>query len=473
MSKASKAPPHRDDGKPHQRREGKGPASDRKGPADGERRHERRTKPGLASRGAALDILRLVRRGRSLDDALGACRSFDILEGPDRGLARHLATTTLRRQGSLDGVVEHYLNSPLKPDQHELRALLRLAAAQLTLMDVAPHAAASTAVDLARERGDTGGFAKLVNALCRRMAETGKETLSKQPPRADTPGWLWRRWERAFGPATTKKMADAHRQEPPLDITLKPGLDRAVWAEQLGAIPVGPQTLRRREGGKVEELPGYEEGEWWVQDVAATLPALLAGDVAGKTVYDLCAAPGGKTLQLAAAGAEVKSVDISPIRTKRLFENLNRTGLQSRVVMADVLDWEPEEKADVVLLDAPCTATGTIRRNPDLLWGKQEKEIAILNKLQDRMIDHALNLVKPGGILIFATCSLLPDEGEARIAAALERHPSLARVPVTPDEVGDLPVVTKEGDVRCLPSHLRDSGGMDGFFAARMRVGGN
>ncbi|MEM9422059.1 MAG: RsmB/NOP family class I SAM-dependent RNA methyltransferase [Pseudomonadota bacterium] len=446
-------------------------SSDKEGAGyDGARRHEQRTKPGLAARGAALDVLRLVRRGRSLDDALAACRSFYVLEGPDRGFARHLATTCLRRQGSLDGVVEHFLNSPLKADQHELRALLRLGAAQLTLLDVAPHAAASTTVDLARERGDTRGFAKLVNALCRRMAEKGKDVLAQQSPRADTPGWLWRSWERAYGPARTKKMAAAHRVEPPLDITLKPDANLEEWAERLEGEVIGPQSIRRQDGGKVEELPGYEEGAWWVQDVASTLPALLAGDVSGQLVYDLCAAPGGKTLQFSAAGAQVKSVDISSNRIQRLFENLNRTSLSAQVVASDVLDWTPDEKADVVLLDAPCTATGTIRRHPDLLWSKQEKELKILATLQDRMIDHAVQLVKPGGMLIFATCSLMQKEGEERVAEALARHPALRRRPVTLEEVGNLPVLTKDGDVRCLPSALAGQGGMDGFYSARLEL---
>lgn len=436
------------------------------------RRHELRKKPGLASRGAALDLMRLVRKGRSLEDALAICRSFEALEGPDRGFARHLATTCLRRQGSLDAVVDHYLNSPLKADQHELRALLRLAAAQITLMDTPPHAAASTAVDLARERGDTMGFAKLVNAISRRMTETGKDTLAKLGAREDTPGWLWRRWERTYGPKTTRALAEAHRIEPPLDMSFKPGSDMAHWAEELSATQVGPLTLRYTEGGRIEELAGYEEGQWWVQDLAASLPASLAGDVTGKSVYDLCAAPGGKSLQLIAGGATVTAVDISGTRVARLNENLGRTNLAATVVVTDVLEWAPEEQADIVLLDAPCTATGTIRRNPDLLWSKREKEVELLTTLQDRMIDQALTLVKPGGLLIFATCSLLPEEGELRVASALDRHPTLTREPVTEAETHGLDVINKQGDLRCLPSMLKDKGGMDGFFASRLRVAG-
>ncbi|MEM6650224.1 MAG: RsmB/NOP family class I SAM-dependent RNA methyltransferase [Pseudomonadota bacterium] len=429
-----------------------------------------RTKPGLPARGAALDLLRLTRRGRSLDEALTICRSFNDLEGADRAFARQLASTVLRRQGSLDEVVAAYLDRPLKANQHELRALLRLAAAQIVLLEVPPHAAASTAVDLARERQELRPFAKLVNALARRMAESGADTLEKLPPRVDTPGWLWRQLQRAYGPKKTADMALAHRQEPPLDMTVKELSSRDGLAVAIGASAVGPVSLRRTMGGRVEELAGYEDGSWWVQDVAATLPARLAGDIEDKMVYDLCAAPGGKTLQLAAAGAKVTAVDISPHRIERLHENLTRTGLSARVEEADILQWRPREKADVVLLDAPCTATGTIRRNPDLLWQKKEEEVDILSKLQDRMLGHALTLVKPGGLLIFATCSLLPEEGELRVEAALKRHDRLARVPVTPEEVGDLPVINKDGDIRCLPSFLKDQGGMDGFFVSRLRV---
>lgn len=430
----------------------------------------KRDKPGLAARGAALDILRLVRKGRSLEDALAICRTFDALDGADRAFARELATTVLRRQGSLDEVIETYLNQPLKPAQTELRAILRLAAAQVLVLDVAAHAAASTAVDLSRERRETAGYSKLVNAIARRLPETGKDRLAKVHHRADTPGWLWRRWERAYGPDTARAIADIHRRTPPLDMTIKPGEDLAVWEELLLAKTIGPKSVRRHGGGRIEELPGFDDGTWWVQDVAATLPALLLGDVKGKSVFDLCAAPGGKTMQLAAGGASVLAVDISPTRAERLRENLSRTGLRAGVLIADLMDWEPKDKADAILLDAPCTATGTVRRNPDLLWTKSENEVDKLADLQGRMIDRALTFLNPGGTLVFATCSLLPEEGELAAKKALERNKNLSRIPVTEDEVGGLPVINRDGDIRCLPCHLAEEGGMDGFFAARFRL---
>lgn len=423
---------------------------------------------GLAARQAAVDILRLVRNGRPLDEALATCRSFAALEGPDRGFARAVATAALRRQGSLDEVIDHFLKEPLKPGQHEVRTILRVAAAQLLLLETPAHAAVATAVEMTKARAETKGYRGLVNALCRRMSERGAEVLAEVGARTDTPGWLWRRLERTYGPKVVRAMAKAHRTEPPLDISVKAESTRAALAEALTAVAIGPMTLRRTGGGRVEELPGYDEGQWWVQDVAATLPARLLGDVAGRSVVDLCAAPGGKTMQLAAAGADVTALDISPHRLDRLEQNLKRTGLTALVREMDILKWAPDAPVDAVLLDAPCTATGTIRRNPDLLWNKREEEVDRLAALQDRMIDQALGYLKPGGTLVFATCSLLPEEGEKRIDAALERHPGLQRVKITPEEVGGLPVISPDGDLRCLPSLLPEQGGMDGFFASRL-----
>jgi 16S rRNA (cytosine967-C5)-methyltransferase len=440
-----------------------GPGGFAEGGKGGPKERKPRFVPGLAARQAALDVLRLVSRGDGLDKALHLCRSFEALEGPDRGFARQMAMSVLRRQGSLDEVIETYLREPLGPKQTELRLILRLLAAQLLLLEVAPHAAGMIATELAKGRAETQGYARLVNALARRMAETGAERLAAVPLRADTPGWLWRRLERAYGPKTARAIAEAHRQEPPLDLTVPK--DRDAWAGRLGAEAVGPSTLRLTGGGRIEEIEGFEGGAWWVQDLAATLPVRLLGDVSGKRVLDLCAAPGGKTMQLCADGAEVIAVDSGEGRMGLLEANLARTGLSARTVVADVLQWAPEGMADAALLDAPCTATGTARRNPDVLRAKEEGLAGGLAKLQDRMIDRALSFLKPGGTLVFATCSLLPEEGEERAAAALSRHEGLTRRPVEPDEVGGLKVVNKEGDLRCHPGI---EPGMDGFFACRL-----
>lgn len=426
--------------------------------------------PGLASRRAALALLARVRGGTMLDDALATSRSLDALESaPDRAFTRHLVTTVLRRRNSLDELYDQFLERPLKPAQAELRDLLRLAAAQIAILKTPAHAAASTSVELAKERRETAGFSGLVNALCRRLADLPEDAADRLPLRTDTPGWLWRALSRAYGTSIAGKIAAAHRAEPPLDLAVKPDTDRAALADRLGGTLVGPASIRLRDAGPVVELDGFADGTFWVQDVAATLPAAIFGEVAGKTAYDLCAAPGGKTLQLVAAGADVTAVDISPRRLDRLEENLNRTGLEARVVASDFLEWTPEHPADLVLLDAPCTATGTIRRHPDLLWSKQEGDADTLSALQDRMLDKASSLTAPGGCLVFSTCSLLPREGEERMDAFLARHPEFSLEPVRPGEVGGLPVIAKSGAIRCLPSHLGTEGGMDGFFAARFR----
>ncbi len=425
---------------------------------------------GLDARRASLDIIGLIARGRSLDEALRDCRSFDALAGADRAFARALATAALRRRGSIDHIIGAYIDRPLPPKAARVMNILRLATAQLLLLETPPHAAVSTAVALTREFRETGGYAGLVNAVARKIAKTGPATLAKLPARTDTPGWLWRSWERAYGPAAARAIAEAHQKIAPLDLTVKDPAQAESLADNLGAelLPTGSLRLA---GGDVQNLPGYEDGAWWVQDAAAALPARLLGDVSGKRVFDLCAAPGGKTLQLAAAGAHVISVDKSAIRLARLSENLARTGLSAEAVCNDVLQWEPKEPADMLLLDAPCSATGTIRRHPDIPWTKSEADIKGLAELQDKMIARAKAFLKPGGVLIYCVCSLQKEEGEDRAEEALARHQDLARVPVDPSEIGGLKeAVNRYGDLRTLPSMIRDKGGLDGFFAARFRL---
>ncbi|NNU15951.1 MFS transporter [Parvularcula sp. ZS-1/3] len=427
--------------------------------------------PGVESRNAAIDLLRLTGKGFTLDVALEICRTFNALEGSDRGFARALASTTLRRRGTLDEVIAQYLREPLKPKQTNLADILRITAAQLCFMGTEAHAAAWSAVELSKLRVETKGYKGLINAVSRRIAEEGKAKAEAVPLRADTPGWLWRKLARAYGAKRAGSIAEAHRNEPPLDLSLRDPSAKIDWPEEVGARRIGPRTVRMS-STQVRELPGFEEGLWWAQDLAASLPAEILGAQEGETVYDLCAAPGGKTMQLASTGANVFAVDHSGPRTIRLRENLERTGLKAVVLEEDVLKWSPPNAADRVLLDAPCSATGTIRRNPDLLWTSRETQVPDLVRLQARMLDKALELVKPGGTLVYAVCSLLPEEGEEQIAALLERRDDVERVPVTEDEVANLPVLTKEGDVRTLPHRMQEDGGMDGFFACRLRKNG-
>ena len=352
--------------------------------------------PGLASRQAALDLLSLVRAGASFDEALAKGRSFDALEGPDRAFARALATTVLRRQGAIDQVIGNYVDKPLPKRAAKATETLRLAAAQSIFFETPDHAVVSTSVEMVKAYKETAGYGGLVNAVARKIARHGTSAVKALPDRVDTPGWMWRAWERAYGPARAKAIATAHRMEAPLDLTPRDPDSLEQLADDLDAEIILGASLRLREHGPVPELPGFEDGAWWVQDAAAALPARLLGDVKGKRVFDLCAAPGGKSLQLASAGALVVAVDINGPRLKLVQENMERMKLRAETVKADVTEWEPEEKADAILLDAPCSATGTIRRHPDILRSKSEDDVKALSRLQSKLIDRAVKNTQTG-----------------------------------------------------------------------------
>jgi 16S rRNA (cytosine967-C5)-methyltransferase len=424
--------------------------------------------PGLAPRRAALDILTLVGGGRTLDDALADCRSFNALEGPDRGLAHALAATVLRRRGSIDQLVGLYIDKPLPKRSQRATEILRLAAAQSLFLKTPDHAVVSTAVSLCQEYRETANYAGLVNAVARKIAKDGPTSLAKLSERIDTPGWMWRGWERAYGAEGARAIARANAAEAPIDLTPRDPADAALLADEAGGTLLQTGSVRLPAGTRVAIVKGYEEGRFWVQDAAAALPARLLGEISGKRVFDLCAAPGGKTMQLAAAGASVLAVDREGARLKIVAENLARTRLTAETIKIDALEWAPGEPADAVLLDAPCTATGTIRRHPDILWSKSEDDLKALAGLQARLIDRAIGFLKPGGVLVYCTCSLQPEEGEKQIAAALMRHPHVSRRHVEAAEIGGLAAITRDGDLRTLPSMLGDIGGVDGFFASRL-----
>lgn len=397
-------------------------------------------------------------RGRPLDEAIA--NELGDMPVRDRAFARILAATALRRLGQIDDALGRCLAKPLAPGLAWLQQVLRIGAAQLLFLGTPAHAAVDGAV---RQAGDKPALKGLVNAVLRRLAREGPAIVAAQDAaRLNTPAWLWTSWCAAYGEPMAREIARAHLADPPLDLSLRAPVDIADSRR----LPTG--TLRLAETGMVESLAGFAEGAFWVQDAAAALPARLMGDVAGRTVIDLCAAPGGKTMQLAAAGADVTAVDRSAKRLARLTENLTRSGLEARTVAADALEWRPDAPADAVLLDAPCSTTGTIRRHPDIQHAKTAKDVERLAALQARLLDAAAVMVKPGGRLVYCTCSLQPEEGPAQAARFLAGGAPFDRVPVTADEVGGLDdIVGGDGGVRTLPCHLGADGGMDGFYVAR------
>jgi 16S rRNA (cytosine967-C5)-methyltransferase len=402
-----------------------------------------------ATREAAFDLLTAVLdRRRQLEEALDALPN---LQPRDRAAAHRLAAAVLRRHGTLDAVLEPLLRKePPEPVRH----VLRLGAAGLLLLDTPSHAAVATAVALARARG-LAPFAGLVNAVLRRVAEAGSAALQElDAPRLDTPAWLWASWGDG-----ARAIALAHQHEAPLDITLRPG---AATPQNGDLLPTG--SVRFPAGTRVTELPGFERGDFWVQDAAAALPARLLAVRPGEFVADMCAAPGGKTAQLAAAGASVVAVERDASRMERLRQNLRHWNLSADTVQADAAAWQPARKFDAILLDAPCSATGTIRRHPDVPHTKRPRDVRALIETQDKLLAAAAAMLRPGGRLIYSVCSLQPEEAVPRIAAS-----ALIHDPIRPDELPEVPeAITRDGYLRTLPSMWADRGGMDGFFAARL-----
>ena len=412
-------------------------------------------KPAMSdpTRDAAFTLLTAVLdRHRPLEEALDALPA----QAPrDRASAHRLAATVLRRLGTLDAVLEPLLR---KRPPEPVRLVLQIGAAGLLLLDTPPHAAVATAVALARTHG-LAPFAGLVNAVLRRVADAGRTALEQlDAPRLDTPAWLWASW----GP-DARAIALAHQQEAPLDLTLRPGSAPPPGGE---VLPTG--SVRFPPGTHVADIPGFAAGAFWVQDAAATLPARLLAAQAGEDVADLCAAPGGKTAQLAATGANVTAVERDATRMQRLQDNLRQWHLAATFVQADAAAWTPPAPLDAVLLDAPCSATGTIRRHPDVARLKRPQDVRALTEAQDRLLAASVGLLRPGGRLVYSVCSLQPEEGAARIAAALARG-GVRHDPFPAAAFSGLPEArTPEGFLRTHPGLWAERGGMDGFFAARL-----
>lgn len=436
--------------------------------------------PGLAARASAVTAIDdFLTKSQPLDETLER-----LLETPaarelpdrDRGLVRAIAMAAIRRLGTIAKALEERIERGLPNHSGQLEAILISGAAQILFLDVPDHAAVDLSVRLVQANYDAKRFTALSNAVLRRIAREKDEILKKSDPLTiDTPEWLAKRWIKTYGAENAAKIAAAFRSEPAIDLTMR--ADPEIWAEKLNAKILPTGSLRLRDRTPVRALAGYEEGAFWVQDTAAALPVRLLDPKPGETIADLCAAPGGKTAQLALSGAHVTAVDRSEKRVSRLSQNIQRLGFSVDVVVADASLWRGGP-FDAILLDAPCTATGTIRRHPDVAWLKSEEDLGKLTQLQQRLLDHSAELLKPGGRLIYCTCSLEPEEGEEQIKTCLARNPSLRlvyfeakKLPWLGEELAD--AITTEGFLRTLPFMMPDDdprlAGLDGFFAAKLK----
>ena len=435
--------------------------------------------PGLAARRIAADILDgVLHKRRTLDDQLegaGAHPGLKALADRDRALMRRLVATILRRLGTLGHVLSRLLDRGIPTDAPRAQSALLIGAAQILWMDVPDHAAVDLSVRLVQSDRRAAKYAGLVNAVLRRCAREGQPLIDEvKSETLDVPPWLLARWIAHYGETVAREIATAIACEPSLDITVKS--DAEQWASRLHGETLATGTVRTLLQGSVTMLPGFAEGQWWVQDAAAALPARLFGDLAEKTVADLCAAPGGKTAQLVLAGAEVTAVDRSPGRMARLRDNFARLSLRAESVIADAAEWDGDKGGktfDGILVDAPCASTGTIRRHPDVAWLRQEDDITAMTGVQRRLLQKAVSLLRPGGMLVYCTCSLEPEEGEQQIAALLAADATMRRAPIAASEVAGLgEILNPDGDLRTLPSHLPHAdprlGGLDGFYAARL-----
>lgn len=424
--------------------------------------------PTNARAAAATLILGVTESGVPISDQI----TRGVLAGlvpQEKARAQRLALMSLRNLGRADAVLKPFLR---KPPPLFVRAILRLAVVEMLADAAAPHGVVNAAVDLVRAGGaKSAGFAGMANAVLRRAAETPAEKWASLPPEI-LPGWLRGRLMSAWGKATVQAMEAAHAAGAPLDLTPKDG-DAAGLAARLGGAGLPTGSVRLPNAGQVSELAGYDDGDWWVQDAGAALAARVLAVQPGERVLDLCAAPGGKTLQLASSGADVTALDLSEARMVRLRENLKRCRVAAKTIVADALDWLPDQPFDAILLDAPCSATGTIRRHPDLPHCRDAAGLKALVALQSVLIDRSLAWLRPGGRLLYCTCSLLPEEGERQISAALARHQDIAVDAETLGQPGiDEHWITAEGNLRLRPDYWPETGGMDGFFIACLRQGG-
>lgn len=434
------------------------------------------TSIGLASRTTAHRVLiRIFKQKETAEQAMAAeSRALDALSGSDRGLVYQLVMSVLRYHGSCAALLTFYLRDPIKENRLDIILCLHLGIVQLMILESAPHAVVDTSVELAKKLHQP--LSGLVNAVLKKIAQHGKAEWNKlNHPRLNTPDWLWESWEAAYGTETAQAIANAHLQEAPTDITLKSPSDWTPSAEGMTVEKLAAHSLRLYNSPSIPSLEGFAEGHWWVQDYAASLPVIMMQESLGLSaqgaarsvgpneisvaqspqlnILDICAAPGGKTAQLASLGAKVTALDISENRLKRLHENMERLQLSAEVIVADVMKWQPPHLYDAVLLDAPCSATGTLRRHPEIALLRSPQDVKRLVTTQHKMLRRGWEWLKPEGILTYVTCSLQPEEGEWQIDTFLKEMQA---------EIIGKPL-------RSLPSHLADKGGMDGFYAVCLK----
>ena len=427
--------------------------------------------PGFLARAFAADTLtRVIKERRSIEEAMHMARPYGLSDA-DFGLARAIVTVVFRRMGTIRHAIGSRLSQGGLPDAGNLNAALLVGAAQILFMDVPDHAAVDVAVELTKSDKLAAHYAPLANAILRKLSKEKAEILAEPDAIArDVPEFFRERWARFYGEDAMLAMAQALISQPHIDLTAMG--DAHALQGAVGGTLLSTGSLRLSTDQPVTSLPGYEDGSFQVQDVASALPARLIGAKKGMRVLDLCAAPGGKTAQLCAAGADVVAVERSAQRAERLKENLARLKLTAEIVIADASDYTAPA-FDAVLLDAPCSATGTIRRHPEIAWTKTLADVIALARQQGRLLAHAATLVKPGGVLVYATCSLEPEEGEKQIGNFLVQNTDFKRMPIEPEALGvDAECITSAGMLRVLPSHFAAVGGADGFFAARLqRIG--
>jgi len=414
---------------------------------------------------AAFAVKEVMENHQPLEQVLAGQPDYRALEGRDRAFVRLIAATTFRRMGQIDAALKPFVRQ--RPPKL-VYAALQTAAAQILYLGTPAHAAVGETVAMLKSRGSSKGFANMANAVLRNIVDKGPGLAGAQPPKVNIPGWIRGEWERAYGKQAGRKFSAQLMKDPVLDISVKSDVNG--WAEKLEGEVLGAESVRLGKIGDVTALKGFNEGDWWAQDVAATLPVQILGDVTGKRVLDMCAAPGGKTMQLAAKGAHVTALDKSEARLERVKENLARTKLSADIICADALEWTPETgNYDIVLLDAPCSATGTFRRHPDVLYNRTPKDVANLVRLQDKLLTKAAQFVRPGGTLLYCTCSLMPKEGQSRVDIFLQNVPDFRLIPILNVSGLALPEdAFSGGSLRSLPYYLEDKGGMDGFFIARL-----